>query len=191
MRLPLGRRGRAATWVAGALVLRPVMHSPDIRWLVAAGLGVAVAALAALGGHSFVTRDTSEPPAGMSVTASGTGSIAVGGNISGAASTGRRRVNSRRPPAGNAGTRPDPDPGDGHSVREQLDRRRQRYHRKRLDWRRHRWPGSWVGDQDSGKSRRHHPVHFIMQTRQFHHLRTGSARGCDLGRSSEGRRESR
>ena len=28
-----------ASWVAGALVLPSVMHSPDIRWLVAAGLG--------------------------------------------------------------------------------------------------------------------------------------------------------
>jgi hypothetical protein len=101
----------AATWVAGALVLPSVMHSSDIRWLVAAGLGVAVAALAALGGHSFATRDTSATPAGRTVTASGTGSIAVGGEISGTASTGGRSASSRRPPGDDAGTRPTVDPG--------------------------------------------------------------------------------
>lgn len=101
----------AATWVAGALVLPHVVHSPDIRWLVAAGLGVAVAALAALGGHSFVTRDRSAAPAGRTVTASGAGSIAVGGGISGTASTGGRPASSRRPPGGDAGIRPAADPG--------------------------------------------------------------------------------
>jgi hypothetical protein len=30
------------------------------------------------------------------------------------------------------------------------------------------------------------PVHFIMQTRQFHNLRTRVGTACDLGRSSEG-----
>jgi hypothetical protein len=43
------------------------------------------------------------------------------------------------------------------------------------------WPVSLLWD----------PVHFIMQTRQFHNLRTRVGAACDLGRSSEGSPESR
>jgi hypothetical protein len=72
---------------------------------------VAVAALAALWGHWFATRDTSaaESP-GRSVTAAGAGAIAAGGDISGYASTGGRRSAPRRAhrPRGatDAGVRP-------------------------------------------------------------------------------------
>ena len=42
-----------ASWLAGALLLPPFMKDPAIRWGLAGGFGVAVAALAALWGHSF------------------------------------------------------------------------------------------------------------------------------------------
>jgi hypothetical protein len=90
----------AATWVSRALVLPHAMSSADIRWPVAAGCCVAVAALAALWGHSFATRDaTAAVPPGKTVSASGKGSIAVGGDISGTASTGGRAAAPRRPAA--------------------------------------------------------------------------------------------
>jgi hypothetical protein len=46
-----------ATWICGALVLRTMMKDPAVRWGVAAGLGVAVAALAALWGESFANGE--------------------------------------------------------------------------------------------------------------------------------------
>ena len=42
------------TWVTGAFLLPLVMKSAGDRWAVASGLGVAVAALAALWGHSWL-----------------------------------------------------------------------------------------------------------------------------------------
>jgi hypothetical protein len=45
----------AATWVCGAFVLP--MHDGGVRWGIAGGLGVAVAALAALWGHSYATAE--------------------------------------------------------------------------------------------------------------------------------------
>ena len=45
----------AATWVCGALVL--TMRDAGVKWGIAGGLGVAVAALAALWGHSYATAD--------------------------------------------------------------------------------------------------------------------------------------
>jgi hypothetical protein len=47
----------ASSWICGALVLSTVMKDPGIRWGVAGALGVAVAALAALWGHSFATAE--------------------------------------------------------------------------------------------------------------------------------------
>jgi hypothetical protein len=44
-----------ATWICGALALPHVIHDPIIRWGLAGALGVAMAALAALWGHSFAT----------------------------------------------------------------------------------------------------------------------------------------
>jgi hypothetical protein len=43
------------TWVSGALILPTFMKDSAIRWGVAGGFGVAVAALAALWGHSFAS----------------------------------------------------------------------------------------------------------------------------------------
>jgi hypothetical protein len=86
------------TWVGGAVVLPHLMRSSDARWAVAASFGVAVAALAALWGHWFATRESSVAnPAGKTTTASGSGSIAAGGHISGTVSTGSRKVIPPRP----------------------------------------------------------------------------------------------
>ena len=48
-----------ATLICGALILPTVMKDPGVRWGVAGALGVAVAALAALWGHSFATAERS------------------------------------------------------------------------------------------------------------------------------------
>jgi hypothetical protein len=50
------------TLICGALVLPTVMKDGGARWGVASGLGVAVAALAALWGHSFATAEASKNP---------------------------------------------------------------------------------------------------------------------------------
>jgi type VI protein secretion system component VasK len=51
----------AAFWIAllvPALLVLPRWHTPDTdRWVIAAGLGVAVAALAALWGSDFARRE--------------------------------------------------------------------------------------------------------------------------------------
>jgi hypothetical protein len=87
----------AVTWATGAEVLTKLMSSPDSRWVVASGLGVTAGALAALWGVGFATRETSAPAVGdNAVIASGIRSIAVGGDISGTASTGGRQVGPRR-----------------------------------------------------------------------------------------------
>jgi hypothetical protein len=49
----------AATWICGALVL-PIRDG-GVRWGIAGGLGVAVAALAALWGHSYATAEHQQP----------------------------------------------------------------------------------------------------------------------------------
>jgi hypothetical protein len=102
----------AVTWVSGAFVLPHLMRSADIRWLVAASLGVAVAALAALWGHSFATGDASAAVvAGRTVTASGERSIAVGGDVSGTVSTGDRKSGSQPSVVDGAGAAPLASPG--------------------------------------------------------------------------------
>jgi hypothetical protein len=50
-----------ATWVCGAFVLP--MRDGAVRWGIASGLGVAVAALAALWGHSYATAEFEQPAA--------------------------------------------------------------------------------------------------------------------------------
>jgi hypothetical protein len=57
-----------ATWVAGAFVLP--MHDGGVRWGIAGGLGVAVAALAALWGHSYASTEHEEPATQTAYTAS-------------------------------------------------------------------------------------------------------------------------
>jgi hypothetical protein len=48
-----------AAWTAEALALPHVIKDPGIRWGLAGALGVAVAAIAALWGHSFATDSKS------------------------------------------------------------------------------------------------------------------------------------
>ena len=63
----------ASTWVCGAFVLP--MRDGGVRWGIAGGLGVAVAALAALWGHSYATAEHEQPVAGSAHEAlAGTGS---------------------------------------------------------------------------------------------------------------------
>jgi hypothetical protein len=74
-------------WVCGALLLPLVLKSEADRWVVAAGLGVAVAALAALGCASWAGQ-SDDSSSGL-----GERSISAGGDISGIASTGDGTVN--------------------------------------------------------------------------------------------------
>jgi hypothetical protein len=74
-------------WACGALLLPLWLKSGADRWVVAAGLGVAVAALAALWGASWAgkSEESSSGP--------GERSISAGGDISGIASTGDGTTN--------------------------------------------------------------------------------------------------
>ena len=74
-------------WVCGALLLPLWLKSDADRWVVAAGLGVAAAALAALGCASWAgqSEGSSSGPRGRSISA--------GGDISGIASTGDSATN--------------------------------------------------------------------------------------------------
>jgi hypothetical protein len=83
----------AATWLSGAFFLPLVMKSGADRWVVAAGFGVAVAALAALWGQSWVARATQDEPR---TAAAGQRSITAAGDISGIASTGDDATNTQQ-----------------------------------------------------------------------------------------------
>lgn len=74
-----------ATWVSGAFLLPLVIKSAADRWVLAAGLGVAMAALAALWGQSWATDDS---PAEPGDAKSANRSVTTGGNITGIVSTG-------------------------------------------------------------------------------------------------------
>lgn len=63
------------TWICGSLVLPVVMKDGVVRWGVAGALGVAVAALAALWGHSFAMAERSGHPAHLSSAAEPTTTI--------------------------------------------------------------------------------------------------------------------
>lgn len=82
----------AATWVSGVLLLPLVMKSDADRWVVAAGLGVAVATLVTLWGQSWAMRDS---PAEPGTTPAGRRSITAAGDISGIASTGDDATNTQ------------------------------------------------------------------------------------------------
>lgn len=77
------------TWICGALLLPVILKDPTIRWSLAVGLGLALAALAALWGNSFATgeRPAESLPgvaAGPARTASGrTRNIIRGGTFQG------------------------------------------------------------------------------------------------------------
>lgn len=75
-------------WVCDAMVLPPLLKSEADRWVVAAALGVAVAAFVALWGASWAGQE-SRPTSHRSAE----GSIFAGGDISGIASTGDHTTN--------------------------------------------------------------------------------------------------
>jgi hypothetical protein len=77
-------------WVCGALLLPLWLKSGADRWVVAAGLGVAVAALAALGFASWAGQSEDAS------SGSGERSISAGRDISGIASTGDGATNVRK-----------------------------------------------------------------------------------------------
>jgi hypothetical protein len=77
-----------SVWACGALLLPSVLKSGADRWVVAAALGVAVSALAALWGAWWAGREPDGSPPGKA-----RGSISAGGDISGIASTGDGTTN--------------------------------------------------------------------------------------------------
>jgi hypothetical protein len=85
------------TWLCGALALPHVLKDPAARWGIAGALGVALAALAALWGHSFAegrqraTTTSSSPQSAVSMR---TGSGDVHNEIGGG--TFHRRVTQSR-----------------------------------------------------------------------------------------------
>jgi hypothetical protein len=81
-----------ATAVSAVLVLPMVMQSDSDRWVVAAGLGVAVAAVVALWGQSWATRESPDEPG---TSARERRSISAARDISGIASTGDDATNTQ------------------------------------------------------------------------------------------------
>jgi hypothetical protein len=75
-------------WMCGALLLPLWLKSGADRWVVAAGVGVAVAALAALGSASWADRQSEDSSSGPRER-----SISASGDISGIASTGDGTTN--------------------------------------------------------------------------------------------------
>ena len=86
------------TWIAGAAVLPKLIRDHADRWVIAAGCGVALAALAGLWGYRFATAEAEDAPDDggspqSTATASGERSISIGGDQRGIASTGDNTVN--------------------------------------------------------------------------------------------------
>ena len=80
-------------WLCGALLLPLMLKSGADRWVVAAGLGVAVAALAAMWGASWAGAHEDESPGREESPGRRERSISAGGDITGIASTGDRTNN--------------------------------------------------------------------------------------------------
>ncbi len=78
-------------WVCGTLLLPLWLKSGADRWVVAAGLGVAVAALAALDCASWAGGQSEDSSSGR-----GERSISARGDITGIASTGDGTTNIQR-----------------------------------------------------------------------------------------------
>jgi len=79
------------TWTCGTLILPHVMNDPTIRWGMAGGLGTAVAALAALWGHSYATAHRSRSATSSSPGPAPEGSSAGSGNVRNQISGGSQR----------------------------------------------------------------------------------------------------
>jgi hypothetical protein len=80
------------TWLCGAVVLPPLLKDGAIRWGLAGTVGLALAALAALGSHSYATGTEKVEGAavlpGHQVQATVPRTVAVGGGNQGTISTG-------------------------------------------------------------------------------------------------------
>jgi hypothetical protein len=76
-----------AAWVSGAVILAPLLASSGDRWAVASGVGVAVAAFAALWGQWWATR--------AEETAAGDRSVAIGRDNTGIIATGDGAVSTQ------------------------------------------------------------------------------------------------
>ena len=85
----------AITWAAGAVVLPHLIADHGDRWVIAAGCGVALAALAATWGYRYATAEAAGAPKAVrpAEPAPGERSISVNGNLSGIASTGDNALN--------------------------------------------------------------------------------------------------
>lgn len=90
------------TWVAGGFLLPLVMASEANRWVIAAGAGVALAAVSAIGIVPWAARGGNTQPEGVAqsvppstsiVSPTEDKSINAGGDISGIASTGDNTIN--------------------------------------------------------------------------------------------------
>lgn len=108
----------SVTWICGAVVLAAFMGDVGARWGIAGALGVAVAALAALWGHAFATREvTPETGSGGDISAalpgSGSGShrnVISGGTFHGPVAQGRD-ISIAGPVSGGAILPQDHEPG--------------------------------------------------------------------------------
>jgi len=98
------------TVVCGVWLLPPWLKDAPTCWAVASGLGVAVAALAALWGHGFATggeaQQTAADPAAGSATASGSRAVAVQGPVRGTISTGDSGLPRTAPDVSRRGSTP-------------------------------------------------------------------------------------
>ncbi len=82
------------TWLCGGLILPVFTLDPDLRWSIAGGAGVAVAALAALWGQGFATRSRDDvgddrPAPATEVPESGDVRNEIKGDVSGQVVQGR------------------------------------------------------------------------------------------------------
>ena len=102
----------AVTWASGALVLPLWIKDSGNRWVIATAAGLALSGLAALWGKSYATARQDESPP-RAVAASGSRSVAVGGDLSGSVTTGdRTRVeNHAASSPGNSPTQASPSGG--------------------------------------------------------------------------------
>ena len=94
-----------ATWVSGAVILVPLLALSGDRWAVASGVGVAVAAFAALWGQWWATRAEDGPQQAAAggdaargnrqVTAARDRSVAIGRDNTGLIATGDGAVSTQ------------------------------------------------------------------------------------------------
>jgi hypothetical protein len=90
-----------AAWISGAVLLVPLLASSTDRWAVASGIGVSVAAFAAMWGQwwagqvSPTAEEHVKTASGVTVVPNGT--INIGRDNTGIASTGNEATNIQQP----------------------------------------------------------------------------------------------